>query len=177
MSSANYHYPDQLESARLRTRFLTLADIPAWTAFFKDPEAVELFPNPKHLTDEERARAWIESVLRRYENQQYGFHALIDKQSGNFIGQAGLLLQEVDGVRETEIAYHVFKKYWGNGYAPEAARLFIDFAFQHHIADSLISIIDIRNIRSQRVAEKNGLQREKQTVWSGLNVFIYRISR
>jgi RimJ/RimL family protein N-acetyltransferase len=87
------------------------------------------------------------------------------------------MVQEVDGVNEIEVGYHIFKKYWGLGYAPEAAKLFIDYAFQNELTDSVISIIDIRNIKSQRVAEKNGLKREKQTIWSGLEVHIYRIHR
>jgi RimJ/RimL family protein N-acetyltransferase len=100
---------------------------------------------------------------------------LIDKETNALIGQCGLLLQEVDGIRELEVGYHIIKKYWGKGYAPEAARLFLDFAVEHDLADSVISIIDIRNTKSMRVAEKNGLHRDKQTRWLDKDVFIYRI--
>jgi RimJ/RimL family protein N-acetyltransferase len=48
----------------------------------------------------------------------------------------------------------VVRKYWGQGYAPEAAKLFGDFAFNNNHSDSIISIIDIRNLKSQRVAGK-----------------------
>jgi RimJ/RimL family protein N-acetyltransferase len=102
--------------------------------------------------------------------------ALIHRQTGAFIGQCGLLAQEVDGVQELEVGYHIFYKYWGQGYAPEAAKGFLQHAFENKLADSLISIIDVRNLKSQRVAEKNGLVREKQTRWSELDVFVYRIS-
>ncbi|GAB2799699.1 GNAT family N-acetyltransferase [Rhabdobacter roseus] len=170
-------YPDQLESPRLRTRFVTPADQVPWADFFKDPEAVALFPDAGSASYAERAERWIERQLTRYREGRFGMQVLLEKTTGAFVGQCGLLAQEVDGVAELEVGYHVFRKYWGQGYAPEAARLFIDLAFSRYLADSVISIIDVRNVNSQRVAEKNGLQREKQTRWSDLDVYIYRIER
>ena len=102
---------------------------------------------------------------------------VLDKLTGLPIGQCGLMIQEVDGVAELEVGYHIYKKYWGNGYAPEAAWLFLQFAFVHDLADSVISIIDTRNRKSMRVAGKNGLVREKQTRWMNLDVYIYRIGK
>lgn len=84
------------------------------------------------------------------------------------------MLQEVDGKPELEVGYHIFKKYWGQGYAPEAAKAFLHYGFENKWAPSIISIIDIRNTKSQRVADKNGLKREKQTKWADWDVFIYR---
>jgi hypothetical protein len=54
------------------------------------------------------------------------------------------------------------KKYRRQGYAPEAAKLFFDYALRNYLTISMISIIDIRNIKSQRVAEKNGLRKKKK---------------
>ncbi|MGB3078804.1 MAG: GNAT family N-acetyltransferase [Saprospiraceae bacterium] len=177
MLFSNYIYQDQLQSSRLVTRFLTRDDISIWTDFFKDEEAIELMPTYGLTTHEERATRWIEKQLDRYATHRMGHQALIDKNTNAFIGQSGLLVQEVDGVTELEVGYHVFKKYWGQGYAPEAARLFLNHAFENNLSDSVISIIDTRNLRSQRVADKNGLLREKQTTWSDLNVYIYRIDK
>ncbi|MGB4849238.1 MAG: GNAT family N-acetyltransferase [Saprospiraceae bacterium] len=159
------------------TRFLTLDDISAWTDFFKDEEAIELMPTYGLTTNKERATRWIEKQLDRYATNRMGHQALIDRNTNEFIGQAGLLVQEVDGITELEVGYHVFKKYWGQGYAPEAARLFLNYGFKNNLSDSIISIIDTRNLKSQRVADKNGLLREKQTTWSDLNVYIYRIDK
>ena len=86
-------------------------------------------------------------------------------------------MQEVDRETEIEVGYHIFKRFWGQGFAPEAAKLFIDYAFKNNLSNSIISIININNIRSQQVAEKNGLVREKQTNWLDLNVYIYRIKK
>jgi ribosomal-protein-alanine N-acetyltransferase len=173
----NYFYCDNLKSERLKTRFLTEADIHAWSEFFEDKDAVEFIPDFGLNTSAERARDWIDRQLNRYAKNLYGLQVLVDKRTNEFIGQCGLLLQEVDGIEEVEVGYHILRKHWGKGYAPEAARLFIDFAFGKNISSSVISIIDSKNLKSQRVAEKNGLIREKQTGWRNMNVFSYRISK
>ena len=172
---ANYRYDDNLESARLLTRKLNLGDVAAWADFFKDEEAVGFLPNPGFVSCEERAKYWIDKQLKRYADKQFGLQALIDKRTGQFIGQCGLLEQTVDDTTEVEVGYHIFKKHWGQGYAPEAAKLFIDYAFKNKLTDSVISIIAVDNIKSQRVADKNGLIREKQTKWSERDMYIYRI--
>jgi RimJ/RimL family protein N-acetyltransferase len=170
-------YKDHLESDRLLTRKLTSNDSEIWSDFFRDKEAIEFLPDPGISSVEERAKLWIDKQLNRYADHQFGLQALIDKKTNQFIGQCGLLKQIIDGQTEIEVGYHIFKKYWGQGYAPEAAKLFINYAFQNNITNSVTSIINIKNIKSQRVADKNSLKKEKQTMWSGLDVFIYRIDK
>lgn len=170
----NYLYEDKLQSERLYTRFLNKGDIEKWAHFFEDKEGLWFFPDFGFKTTLETAEFWINKQLTRYAEKRYGLQALIDKNTNKMIGQAGLLLQEVDGVIELETGYHIFKEHRGKEYAPEAAKMFIEYAFKNNLSDSVISIIDVRNINSQRVAEKNGLTREKQTRWSDLDVYIYR---
>lgn len=169
-----YVYEDALQSPRLRTRFLTLEDAAIWSEFMNDPVATELFP-PNDLPEGvDAAEHWVKYQLERYQTFRYGLQAILNKETGEFLGMCGLLLQHVDQQNEVEVGYHFLRKYWGNGYAPEAARLFLDYAFENQLADSVISIIHVRNTKSQRVAEKNGLQREKSTRWRGMDVFVYR---
>ncbi len=172
-----YIYKDNLESKRLLTRFLTMNDGVEWPNFFKDKDAIEFLPDHGFNSTEERSKQWIEKQLGRYADKRFGLQALIDKKTKQFVGQCGLLEQTIDEQSEIEVGYHIFKKYWGQGYAPEAAGLFIDQAFHNNVTDSVTSIINVKNLRSQRVAEKNGLIREKQTLFSGMDVFIYRIKK
>src|ERR1700688_5033929 len=111
-NNSTYIYTDRLETDRLITRFLSIEDIKAWTDFFNNKEAVEFFPNYGYPTNEARAKSWIEKQLIRYADKRFGLQALIDKKTNNFIGQCGLLTQEVDGKTELEVGYHIFKKYW-----------------------------------------------------------------
>jgi len=172
-----YVYQDKLESARLVTRMLTEDDIPIWADFFADKEAVEFFPSFVLSSNLDSAKHWVDKQLARYADHRFGLQALIDMKSGDFVGQCGLIKQEVDNKEEIEVGYHIFKKYWGQGFAPEAARLFIEYAFQHNLTSSIISIIHKENTKSQSVAKKNGLTIEKETKWTGLDVYIYRINK
>ncbi|MBX9850830.1 MAG: GNAT family N-acetyltransferase [Cytophagaceae bacterium] len=172
-----YQYKDNLESARLKTRFLTSNDIEPWSDFFKDKESIEFFPNAIAGSYIESSKNWIDRQILRYTEKRYGLQALIHKDTREFIGLCGLLAQVVNGEPKIEVGYHVLKKHWGQGYAPEAAKLFINYAFMNNLTTSVISIIDIGNIKSQRVAEKNGLVKVKQTRYQDLDVFIYEINK
>ena len=106
-----------------------------------------------------------------------GMNVLIDKGSGEFVGQCGLLVQNVDEQEELEVGYSLMPEFRGLGYALEAAQKCRDFAFQNQLADSLISIIHPDNIASQNVALKNGMKLSKQTIYSGMSVKVYRIMK
>lgn len=180
MHLQNYIYEDQLESERLITRKLVPSDNVIWSAFFEDKEATEfLFLESLGLNSNlEIANHIIEKQRTRYAENRFGLQVLIHKSTNEFIGLCGLLAQEVDGVNEIEVGYHIFKKYWKQGFATEAAKLFIDYAFTNHLALSIISVIDVENTKSRRVAEKNGLKIDKLTKWlDGEDVYIYRIEK
>jgi [ribosomal protein S5]-alanine N-acetyltransferase len=172
----SYRYNDGLRSQRLLTRFLTHDDSAHWIPFLKNAEATKYFPSTE-LDVKERSMDWMQRQLDRYAQSRYGLQALVNQANGEFIGQCGLLAQTVDGVKEIEVGYHILPSQWGRGYAPEAAKLFLDYAFSNHISDSIISIIHTGNLRSQRVAEKNGLKRDKRTGYNDRDVYIYRISK
>ena len=176
----SYHYPDQLQTERLQTAFLTLDDVHGWSEFFANPEAIRfLFIESLGLpTNEAVAEHMIQKQLDRYTAHRYGLQKLVHRATGEFIGCCGLLLQEVDGQKEIELGYHIFPAYWGQGYATEAAKCFIDLAFNSNQTDHVISIIDVENYASIRVAEKNGLTLDSRTTWMNNEpVGIYRINR
>ena len=156
----DYCYTDNLDTERLTTRFLTQGDRHLWAKFLGDKECIEFFPKADFKTPSDRAEFWIDKQINRYKENRYGLQALINKSTGEFIGQCGLLLQDVDGVKELEVGYHIFKNHWGKGYASEAAKFFKDYGFKNKQAESIISIIHPDNVRSQNVAIKNGMQNE-----------------
>ncbi len=176
----NYIYEEHLQSDRLVTRKLTENDITTWASFFEDKDATEfLFLSSLGLNSSfEFATHMIKKQLERYADKRFGHQALIDKKTKKFIGLCGLLTQKIDGNQEIEVGYHIFKEFWGQGYAPEAARIFIDYAFKNNLTPSIVSIIDLENKKSQRVAEKNGLTIDKQTKYlDNEDVYIYRIEK
>jgi [ribosomal protein S5]-alanine N-acetyltransferase len=167
------------ESERLLFRKVTDDDRVHWIKFCSSPDSLKyVFPsNDQNYQPEESCSIWFDKVFHRYANELGGMNALIHKTSGAFIGQCGLLIQTIDDIEELEIGYSMMPEHRNHGYASEAARKCRDFAFQNAFRDSLISVIHIENTASQKVAEHNGMKREKQTISKGDPVYIYRISR
>lgn len=171
-----YHYPDTFTTPRLVTRKLVFDDHKIWARFFEDPATVKFFPNTGHESPEERSNFWIDKCLNRYKDEQYGLQALIERSTGNFIGQCGLMTQEVDNKSELEVGYDLFPEYRGKGYAIEAAQCFRDWGFNNKLSESIISIIHPENFPSQNVAKRNGMTCEKETLWRNMKVFIFRVN-
>ena len=127
--------------------------------------------------DRLRGLHWIEKQLMRYRDKQGGLMAVIHKETGEFMGMSGLIIQHIDNQTELEVGYHLFPKYWGNGYASEAAIHFKELGFQISDVSSIVSYIEKNNIASQKVAERNGMSVSDKTRWKELDVLIYRIER
>jgi len=84
------------------------------------------------------------------------------RETGEFVGDCGLTPQEVEGVTEIEVGYHVRRPLQRRGYATEAAAASRDFARAELGLSRLIAIIHPENVASQRVAEHIGLTLEKE---------------
>jgi ribosomal-protein-alanine N-acetyltransferase len=173
---SHHIYPFTRESERLILRPLTKQDSVHWFQFMSDPEALKYFTifDPKNAS--ETAPAWIEKQQKRYADGEYGLLAIIEKSSGDFVGQCGLLIHEVNGTPELEIGYSFLPKYWGNGYATESAQFLKEFAFNHQLSTSIISMIHPDNLPSQKVAIRNGMSRGEEASWRGMPVNVYRIN-
>lgn len=143
--------------------------------YFNSAEALR-FSNWE-LGSEDTCKRWIDSQVLRYGQTGFALYGVVNKETGKMAGQCGLLEQTVDGRPEIEIGYHLIPSAWGNGYATEAASALRNYAFNNHIADSLISIININNIPSQAVAVRNGMKRGARTTFKEMPVYIYRIER
>lgn len=163
------------KSKRLSYRKLEEDDFDWWLEFSSNPEATRFFEPSEKLNPEDFCRSWFNKVFERYENNTGGHNVLTDLETGKPVGMCGLLVQEVDGIKELEIGYSLHPAFFGKGYATEAAMKIRDFAFENNFADSLISIIHVDNLKSANVALRNGMKIEKTTVFKGLPVNIFRI--
>jgi RimJ/RimL family protein N-acetyltransferase len=155
---------------RLKFRPLNMYDAETWLDFIYSEEATAYF---KLRKSREESEEWMERQMDRYGNRGDGMLAVIDKETGKMVGQCGLLWQEIDGEELLEVGYSFIPKYWGKGYATEAATAFYDLALELKLADFVVSVIHQDNIRSQRVAEKNGLKIWKSTFWKNFPVDVW----
>lgn len=175
MTSRPKYLLDGHTTGRLSFRKIEVTDFDACRPFFLNPQSNRYWKSA--ITDpNELAREWFNKQLWRYEHHRGGMNLLVHRESKQVAGWCGLLLQEVDAQEELEVAYSIMPEYWRQGFATEAARACIDYAFTHRLRDSLISIIHVENVESTRVAIKNGLTLSRTTTYRDNPVNFFRIS-
>ncbi|MDG4850674.1 GNAT family N-acetyltransferase [Peribacillus frigoritolerans] len=112
-------------------------------------------PYPYTIED---ALSWIEHHLDNfYANKSYEF-AITDKESGKLYG--AIALSNNQKFNNGEIAYWIGKKFWGNGYATEAAQAILHFAFEEKQYHKVFARYFNSNPASGRVMQKLGLKKE-----------------
>ena len=168
-----------LETDRLILRRQVPEDVEALWALYCDPEITRYIPDaPRTYQEAQEELEWHRNGHPR--NPDLGLWATIHKETGRFIGRCGLLLCEIEGQQEVEVAYTIARQFWRQGLATEAASAILRYGFDSLHLPRLISLIVPDNIASQRVAEKIGMRRErKMDGWNGDGIpfWIYAIGR
>ena len=165
------------ETDRLKFRQLEDSDFENWLELFNDDETAQLLGMTEYKSPRERCEKWFEWTFHRYENNLGGQNVLILKETGEIIGQAGLLVREINDKNELEVAYSILPKFRRKGFATEASRKCKDFAFENNFNERLISIIVPENENSKKVALKNGLQFDKKINFHGKEMEIFLINK
>ena len=148
-----------IETERLLLREYTPDDFDDLYEILSDPETMAHYPAP---FDEERTRRWIGWNLENYAAYGFGLWAVVRKETGEFIGDCGLTLQNIDGETLPEIGYHIHRKYWRRGYAKEAAKAVRDWAFLHTEYHALYACMKYTNEASRRTAMAIGMKKVKE---------------
>ena len=99
----------RMETERLIIREYTLDDFAALYEILSDAETMKYYPKPY---DENGVRRWINWCMDSYRQHGFGLWALELKQTGRFIGDCGISMQNIDGEWLPEIGYHIHKDYW-----------------------------------------------------------------
>ena len=153
-----------IETPRLALREMTLDDLDFVALMLADPEVMRFYPK-RYSRDE--AESWVRRERDRYAQHGHGRWLVQDRVTAQPVGQVGLILQRVEGVDEPEVSYLIHRPFWGRGYATEAALATRDHAFEVLDKPRVISLIRPKNIPSQGVARKLGMEPEGRTVEHG----------
>ncbi|MEK4129840.1 GNAT family N-acetyltransferase [Solibacillus sp. FSL W8-0474] len=164
-----------LQTERLRFEQYTLEDVEIVTVLVTDARVMQ-FIGDGHVKDQAYAKHLIERMLEQYRNfGDYGLHKLIHKETGDFIGHAGMVAQIIDDAFEMELGYWIAPDYWQQGYGFEAARALKQYADEEMYLERYVSAIQVGNTGSKQIALKNGMKLEKVITMEGKSVEIYVI--
>lgn len=108
---------------------------------------------------------WIDWNRRNYADHGFGLW-VVETHSGEFVGDCGLTMQEVEGEWFVETGWHVRSDLRRRGYAAEAAAAVRDAARDAGM-EHLIAIIRPDNVASQGVAAKIGMVLEREVHKNG----------
>lgn len=129
------------------------------------------------VLDPAGVEAWLAKNRDRLARDGHYAWAVERKSDGRIVGVCGLANQDLPEGRFPEIGYRFAFDVWGQGLASEAARGVLAWARRETSYGKIISIIDVANVRSVRVAEKMGMTFGWRTVFKGADVDVYAIDR
>ena len=149
----------KLTTDRLLLREFAGDDWPAVLAYQSDPLYL------RYYSWTQRTAKDVQAFVRRFidwqgEEPRKNFQfAVILRAKGRLIGSCGIRIGQGNG-RKADLGYEIAPRYWGQGYATEAARAVVAFGFGdlrlHRIWASCLA----ENVASARVLEKLGMRRE-----------------
>ena len=159
-----------LQTPRLVLRELVADDLEFVATMLAHPDVNRYYEKQFTRPD---AEAWLKRQLDRYKNDGHGLWLVLTRETGEPLGQVGLLMQDVGNRRQPEIGWLLHRPYWGYGYATEAAAATRDLARSRWRYGRLISLIRPVNRPSQRVAERIGMRPGPRVEFHGFEHIVY----
>ena len=146
-----------IETHRLILRPFKISDcVEAWDNWASNPKIQAEYGEPIYSTIAEVAQL-LTNWINQYKNIDFFRWAIIEKQSHKNIGQIAFC--KVFNDRQTaEIEYCIGERYWGVGFAGEALKGIIDYAFLNTEFVKLEAFHRKDNIKSGRVLEKSDME-------------------
>ncbi len=142
-----------LESERLLLRTWNDGDAAAVEDIYLKPEVMEFIPGGVWSAD--RTARTVARMRELDIEQGFGFYPVVLKSLGKIIGHCGLGFLEQ--TPEIEVAYILDSRYWGQGYASEAARAMIAHGFSRLNISRIVAVAFPENVRSIGVMRAVGM--------------------
>jgi RimJ/RimL family protein N-acetyltransferase len=165
-----------IETERLILRPWRGADIAPNTAMLSDPDSARFItPDRKPVTD--ALNGWRNAAIMAGHWALYGAGMFVveEKSSGQFTGRVGPWFPP--SWPGFEVGWGIAKEFRGKGYAVEAARAAIDWAFANFEIEQVVHSIDPANLASQAVARRLGADRRGQAELFGHVVDVWVTGR
>ena len=165
---------DVIETERLVLRMFRESDTDAYAEMVSDPEVMRFLGGGQPVP---RAEAWrnMAMILGHWQLRGYGMWAVEEKATGEMVGRVGPWRPE--GWPGLEVGWTLRRRFWGRGFATEAARASMNYAFTALEQTRVISLIAPENVNSIRVAERLGEKPEGEWEVFGTKVIVYAVGR
>ena len=164
----------ELRTPRLILRSFREEDVDAMAQLFANPDFMRFSLGV--FTERKKTVEFIEKVMGWNRAGIPSQFAVVPRDEDAIVGYRGFF-QHAEVPGEIEIGYRLHPDYWNRGLITEAARAVRDHGFADLELPRVISLIHPENIPSRRVAEKNGMDVEKQIMFRGFPTLVYAITR
>ncbi len=160
----------QLETERLRLTAFGDRHFEAYASMLADASSTRFVGDGEPL---DRMNAWrsMAMLLGHWALRGYGMWAVELKETGEFIGRVGL--HHPEGWPDLELGWMLLPEQRRHGYATEAGRAALDFAFNQLKALRAISLIRVENSASERVARRLGGRQATTIDFLGSSTLVY----
>jgi [ribosomal protein S5]-alanine N-acetyltransferase len=144
-----------IHTPRLLIRSFTLDDAEAMFKVLGDPETMHYFSVwlAKSVANAQGFIRWVTGMER---DHGYSFWAVVEKETGEVIGDCGLAPLEGEGP-EVELGCDLRRDRWNRGYATEAGAACLEYGFDVLKLDRIIAVTHPDNTAARRVVEKLGM--------------------
>jgi RimJ/RimL family protein N-acetyltransferase len=149
-----------IETKRLLLRELGLFDAEGMFELDSNPN-VHVFLGNKPVKHIDESIHQIKNIQQQYKTFGIGRWAVILKETNEFLGWSGIkfITNEINNHENFyEIGYRFIERHWGKGYATEAGKAFVDYAFNEMKVEALYAYADAGNENSRRILEKLGMK-------------------
>ena len=119
---------------------------------------MSFWPRPM---DEGDVAAWVERNARSFEESGLGKMLIEDRESGEVLGDCGIMSAEVDGRTENDLGYIIHHPYWRTGLATECALACLEYGVRQLGLRRVVANMPHDHVGSIRVAEKLGMTLER----------------
>ena len=146
-----------LETKRLILRQWIYEDFEAFAKLNSDLKVMEYFPS---ILTKKQSYTIANNLKLLIFKQGWGIWVLQEKKSGKFVGTLGLYepIDNLPFVPCVEISWKLSYEYWGKGYASEASKEVLKFAFDVLKLDEVISFTAAINKRSISLMKRLGMK-------------------
>ena len=147
------------ETGRLLLRRFTENDVDNLVQLDADPEVMLRINRGRPTPRGEIADDFLPAFLAYYaRGDAYGFWAVVEKASAEFLGWVHFRPQPHDAADDPELGYRLKKSAWGKGFATEAAQAMIDRGFGDFDVQRVHAETMVVHAASRRVMEKCGMR-------------------